>query len=315
MSSSHEYHLPVLLDEILSLFLHTTTGVFVDGTLGGGGHFRAMAERLDANSTLIGIDRDPEAIRWNLDRLPESQARIVLEKSPFSAFDRVLQAYHIDAVDGILLDLGVSSRQIDAPVRGFSYMQDAELDMRMDPTAGIPAHELIARSSDQELSAILQEYGEVRDAPRLARSLKRWCERNELKRSGDLRKWCAETFKGAVSVDLLARMYQSFRIAVNDELGELKRFLDKVIDFLKPGARLAVISYHSLEDRQVKTFMQANERTCICPPELPRCQCNERPRLRRLTRKAIRPGNDEIGRNRRARSARLRIAEKVGRAG
>jgi 16S rRNA (cytosine1402-N4)-methyltransferase len=312
MNESNTYHVPVLLDEFLPLFLHPAQGVFVDGTLGGGGHFQAMAQALNENSILIGLDRDPEAIQRFLAIPLAYRPRIIIEQSPFSEFDRVLVRHHLAAADGILLDLGVSSRQIDAPSRGFSYLQDADLDMRMDPTSGIPAHELIARSSESTLAEMLRGYGEVREPLKIARSLKKWREEKGLRRSGDVRAWANKTFKGAVSFDLLARIFQALRIAVNDELGELKRFLDKVLDFLNPGPRLAVISYHSLEDRMVKTFMRLHERTCICPPELLQCRCNGRPLIKRLTRKAIRPTPQEIARNHRARSARLRIAQRTG---
>jgi 16S rRNA (cytosine1402-N4)-methyltransferase len=311
MSERNGYHIPVLLDELLSLFLHKTSGVFLDGTLGGGGHFWAMAERLDTTSTLIGIDRDPEAIAWNRGRSRNCRPAIIIEQSAFSEFDRILAKHHFTAIDGILLDLGVSSRQIDESGRGFSYQRDADLDMRMDPASGIPAHEFITRADDAELARVLRDYGEVKGALRIARSLKEWGRKKNLNSSLDMRQWCSQTFGGGVSINLLARIFQALRIAVNDELGELKRFLDKVLDFLNPGARLAVIAYHSLEDRMVKEFIRLNERTCVCPPELLRCQCNAQPLLKRLTRKALRPTQAETERNRRARSARLRIAERT----
>jgi 16S rRNA (cytosine1402-N4)-methyltransferase len=311
MSECNDYHIPVLLDELLSLFLHKPSGVYLDGTLGGGGHFWAMAERLDTTSTLIGIDRDPEAIAWNRGRPHTCRPAIIIEHSAFSAFDRILAKHHFTAVDGILLDLGVSSRQIDDGGRGFSYQQEADLDMRMDPASGIPAHEFIARADDAELARVLADYGEVKGAMRIARSLKEWGRRKKLNSSVDIRQWCGQTFGGSVSINLLARIFQALRIAVNDELGELKRFLDTVLDYLNPGARLAVIAYHSLEDRMVKEFIRLNERSCVCPPELLRCRCNAQPLLKRLTRKAVRPMPAETQSNRRARSARLRVAERT----
>jgi 16S rRNA (cytosine1402-N4)-methyltransferase len=312
MSGPHEYHTPVLLDELLEQFLHNRGGVFLDGTLGGGGHFWAMAERLDATGTLIGIDRDPEAVSWNRDHSGPCLPCVIIEQSRFSAFDQVLRRHGIPAIDGVLLDLGVSSRQIDSIGRGFSYMRDALLDMRMDPQSDVPAFEFIERSSEAELASALRDFGEVHGALRVARSLKEWGLKKPLKTSFDVRQWCAQTFGQKVSISLLARIFQALRIAVNDELGELKRFLDKVLDFLNPGARLAVISYHSLEDRMVKEFIRCNERTCVCPPELPQCRCTTSPQLKRLTRKALRPSSEEVTRNSRARSARLRIAERTG---
>ncbi|MBN1128345.1 MAG: 16S rRNA (cytosine(1402)-N(4))-methyltransferase RsmH [Chitinispirillaceae bacterium] len=311
MSETDDYHTPVLLDEILSRVLHTGTGVYLDGTLGGGGHFWAMAQRLDESATLIGIDRDPEAVAWNRGRMRSCRPRIIIEQARFSEFDRVLEAHHFSQADGILLDLGVSSRQIDSAIRGFSYQHDNELDMRMDPASGMPAWEFLRRSGEEELASALGEFGEVRAARRIARSLKEWERTGSIRTSADMRKWYARTFRAKGSVDLLARIFQALRIAVNDELGELKRFLGKVLDFVTPGGRFAVISYHSLEDRMVKEFMRSNERSCICPPELPRCQCNASPLVKRLTRKALRPSAGEIVANRRARSARLRIAERT----
>jgi 16S rRNA (cytosine1402-N4)-methyltransferase len=309
MNALHEYHVPVLLDEVLRELPRKRDGVYLDGTLGGGGHFRALAGLLDESAKLIGIDRDPEAISWNRDRLPPSRATLIVEQSPFSRFDEVLKNHGIPSIDGCLLDLGVSSRQIDARERGFSYMQGSALDMRMNPEQGEPAHALIDRSSEDELAAILREYGEVDGAKKIARAMKNW--KRPLATSADLSACCAQLLGGRTSVKLLAKIFQALRIAVNDELGELKRFLGKILSFLAPGSRLAVISYHSLEDRMVKEFMRENERGCICPPELPVCICKRSPIFKRVTKKALRPSPQEIERNRRARSARLRIVERT----
>lgn len=312
MRGPHGYHTPVLLDEAIGLLLHRSDGVFCDGTLGGGGHFRAMAEKLSAAGTLIGIDRDPEAVAWNRDHLPPCRPRVILAQARFSEFDRVLGEHGIAGLDGVLLDLGVSSRHIDSPERGFSYQQAAPLDMRMDPADGVPAYEFLASSSADEIAAVLHEYGEVGGARRIARGIKRWSAIRPLKTSSDLRACCASLFGGRLSVKLLARIFQALRIAVNDELGELRRFCSKVIGFLKPGGRLAVISYHSLEDRIVKEFIGRNERPCSCPSEVPVCTCGRVPLLKRLTRKAVQPGPKEIAENPRSRSGRLRAAERMG---
>jgi 16S rRNA (cytosine1402-N4)-methyltransferase len=313
MIENHEYHTPVLLEEILDLLVCNENGVYVDGTLGGGGHFRAMAEKLTATGTLIGIDRDPEAVLWNKDRMPPCRPALIIEQARFSDFDTVLKRNSISSVDGILLDLGVSSRQIDEASRGFSYMQDAPLDMRMDPTNGIPAHELISRSDPDELAAVLRDYGEVEGPGRIAKAMKKWAaEGHPLKTSADLRACCAGMFNNRLSIKLLAKIFQALRIAVNDELGELQRFLAKVLDYLRPGSRLAVISYHSLEDRMVKEFMRKNERTCVCPPEVLQCVCNRTPIFKRLAKKALRSSGEEQSRNRRSRSARLRVALRTG---
>jgi 16S rRNA (cytosine1402-N4)-methyltransferase len=314
MNENHEYHTPVLLEEILESLVEKSTGVYLDGTLGGGGHFRAMAEKLDSTGILIGIDRDPEAVLWNKERMAPCRPTVILEQARFSDFDIVLKRNSIVAVDGMLLDLGVSSHQIDEATRGFSYMQDAVLDMRMDPANGIPAHELIDRSDQAELAAILREYGEVTGAGRVAGAMKKWSDSRGLKTSADLRACCADFLGNRLSIDLLAKIFQALRIAVNDELGELRSFLSKVLDYLRPGGRLAIISYHSLEDRMVKEFMRKNERVCICPPEVLKCVCTRTPVFARLTKKAVRPSEEEQRRNRRSRSARLRVVQRIGAA-
>ena len=312
MKAAYEYHTPVLLEEVVELLVHKSDGTFLDGTLGGGGHFLAMAERLTAAGTLIGIDRDPEAVAWNRDRLAPCRPRIIIEKARYSEFDRVLAMHHISSLDGMLLDLGVSSRQIDAASRGFSYRQDGPLDMRMDPATGMPAHELLRKSSDEELTAILREFGEVEHAGRIARGIKHAVARKPIVTSSDLRTCCASLLGNRIPVKLLSRIFQALRIAVNNELGELKVFLDKVLNFLRPNGRLAIISYHSLEDRMVKEYMRRYEGGCVCPPQIPVCVCNKVSLFKRLTKKAIRPSEGEVALNPRSRSARLRVGAKTG---
>jgi 16S rRNA (cytosine1402-N4)-methyltransferase len=311
MSEPNDYHTPVMLEEVLRLLPHKSDGVFLDGTLGGGGHFRAMAEKLDTAGTLIGIDRDPEAVLWNRNRLPSCRPAVILEQSRFSDFDRVLKNHNIPLLDGILLDLGVSSHQIDVPARGFSYLQEGPLDMRMDPLTGIPAHELIRTSSAEELAAILRDFGEVDGASKIAAAIK---NRGSVLTAADLRASCARAVSNRLSIKLCAKIFQALRIAVNDELGELQRFCARVLDFLKPGGRIVVIAYHSLEDRMVKKFLRENERSCVCPPEIPFCVCDRLPLFKRLTKKAMRPSAQEIALNNRCRSARLRAAERTGAA-
>jgi 16S rRNA (cytosine1402-N4)-methyltransferase len=312
MREPYAYHVPVLLEEVITLFPHKKDGVFLDGTLGGGGHFRAMAEQLDATGTMIGIDRDPDAVAWNRDRLASCRPKVILEQARFSEFDQVLARHNISSLDGMFLDLGVSSHQIDSRSRGFSYLHEGDLDMRMDPSRGIPASELLRTIDVAELAVILRDFGEVRGASKIAGAIKNWGRERPLLTSADLRACCAKEFSGHMSIKLLSKIFQALRIAVNDELGELQRFLARVLDFLKPGGRLAIISYHSLEDRMVKKFVQENERTCICPPEVPRCLCKRVPLFKRLTKKAIKPSAQEIARNRRCRSARLRVVERTG---
>ncbi len=309
--SEPSYHVPVLLEEVLRLIPHRRDGVYLDGTLGGGGHFRAIAGRLDEHGTMIGLDRDKEAVAWTRDHLEPVRPRVVLEQARFSEFDRVLLRHDIPSLDGILIDLGVSSHQIDDPSRGFSYLRGGDLDMRMDPSRGISAHELIRSSTVDEISTILREFGEVERPGKLAAAIKAAGMRHSAMTSTDLRECCTEAAGGALPIALLAKIFQALRIAVNDELGELRRFLSKVISVLRTGGRLVVISYHSLEDRIVKEYIREHERTCVCPPELPQCVCGKSPLFKRMTKKPIRPSATEIAVNRRSRSARLRAAERT----
>jgi 16S rRNA (cytosine1402-N4)-methyltransferase len=311
MSGPHDYHTPVLLEEVLRFVPHKSGGVFLDGTLGGGGHFTAMAERLDRAGTMIGIDRDPEAVLWNRERMPSCRPTVIFEQARFSEFDKVLNRHGIASLDGLFLDLGVSSRQIDFPDRGFSYLHEGGLDMRMDPSAGMTATELIRTSSAADLAVLLSDFGEVEGAAAIAAAIKRWSDGHPLRTTADLRECCSRAFSNRLSIKLLAKIFQALRIAVNDELGELRIFLAKVLDFLNPGGRLAVVAYHSLEDRIVKQYMRENERACVCPPESPRCVCRRAPLFKRLTKKAVQPSAEEIARNRRCRSARLRVAERT----
>ncbi|HON11960.1 MAG TPA: 16S rRNA (cytosine(1402)-N(4))-methyltransferase RsmH [Chitinispirillaceae bacterium] len=301
------YHEPVLRDEVTGLLVTRKDGVYVDCTMGGGGHFRALAEKLDSNATLIGIDRDIDAVNWNKSHAVKSDAAQIIEQERFSQFNKVLDKHDIGAVDGFLLDLGLSSFQIDSTERGFSYMRDSELDMRMSADDETTAASLLERMSEEELSDILSRYGEIRNPSRMARAIKS-CP--ELKTSSDLRE-CLSREYGHLDVKIIARVFQSLRIAVNDELGELRRFLDKVAGFLRAGGRLAVIAYHSLEDRMVKEFMREQEQSCICPPGLPVCKCNKPVLLKRITKGAVKPSEEEIRRNPRSRSARLRVAERT----
>jgi len=282
----------------------------VDCTLGGGGHFEAIIRALGEKGVAIGIDKDPDSVSWVRAKVISSPVRTIIEQSPFSRLGSVLDRHGIRSVDGILLDLGVSSRQIDDPHRGFSYMQDTILDMRMDPAGGRPAYELVRDEPREELCRIFHEYGEIAHAERMAHVIKEYLRRCELRTSGQL-KQCLAGYYGTVSVKLLSKTFQALRIAVNRELDELAECLQQAAKRLTKGGRLVVISYHSLEDRIVKNFMRTKEQGCTCPVAVPVCVCGNVSTLKRVSKKAIRPSYDEICRNRRARSARLRIAEKT----
>jgi 16S rRNA (cytosine1402-N4)-methyltransferase len=304
------YHVPVLAKESIEGLRVLPGGTYLDCTLGGGGHFEAIIRALAGKGTVLGIDQDPDSVSWVRTNVTLSSVRTIIEQSPFSRLDSVLDRHGIRSVDGVVLDLGVSSHQIDAPQRGFSYMHDTVLDMRMDPAEGRPAYELLRDEPQEELRRILHDYGEIRDAGRMARVIKEYLRSRELRTSGQL-KQCLAAHYGSVSVKLLAKTFQALRIAVNGEMEELTACLQKAVDRLSKGGRLVAISYHSLEDRIVKNFMQVKEKGCTCPADSPICTCRNVSILKRITKKAIRPSHDEIERNHRARSARLRVAEKM----
>jgi 16S rRNA (cytosine1402-N4)-methyltransferase len=332
--SGAEYHVPVLLDEVLELFVSAGVGVCVDGTLGGGGHFRAIAERLSALSSaektrsagggagcragascvrplLIGIDRDAEAVdRARRAGFDGFGVGVIIEQSRFSEFDAVLRKHGIELVDGLFVDLGVSSRQIDEPARGFAYMRDAPLDMRMDSGSGMTAAEFLERCGEEELAGVLENCGEIRNAPRLAKAIKSFMRGNKMETSADLKRCITGEYGERVDIKLIAKLFQALRITINGELEELKAFLDKSVTCLAVGGRVAVISYHSLEDRIVKEFFRNAEAACVCAPNQPVCTCGKQVLLRRINRKAVTASEEEIRRNPRARSARLRVAER-----
>jgi 16S rRNA (cytosine1402-N4)-methyltransferase len=286
-------------------------GVYVDATVGGGGHFREIVSMLDNKGTAIGIDRDPDAIAWCKSHLSHPRAHVILEQSPFANLDKVLSSHGISAIDGLLLDLGVSSHQIDEASRGFSYMQDAALDMRMDPAKGVSAAEFLSASEEEDLARIFSSYGEIRNPLRMAHAFKRYMAKNGMTTSTDVLACLKDEYGPSLPVKVIAKVFQAIRIAVNDELSELSACLQHAISYVKKGGRVAVISYHSLEDRIVKNFVRDNERPCKCPPTIPYCVCGKKILLKRINKKVIVPSESEIRNNSRARSARLRVAEKI----
>lgn len=304
------YHVPVMVDEVLSYLLVNPDGLYVDATVGGGGHTSALLRRLQAGARIIGIDADPEAISQARTRLG-ADPRVNIVHGRFSAIASIAQQQHISRCDGIFADLGLSSHQIDSPARGFSYLQEGPLDMRMNPQAGKSATALLDQLDAETLAKILFEYGEERYARRIARAIlaahrtsKTWSTRR-------LAAVVEKTLPARNRIKSLARVFQALRIAVNDELAELFEFLPPAFALLKSGGRLVVISYHSLEDRLVKRFIAERVKGCICPPESPVCTCGRTPEARALTRKPVRPRREENAANPRARSAKLRVLEKL----
>jgi 16S rRNA (cytosine1402-N4)-methyltransferase len=299
-----------LLDEAIELLTPRGEGVYLDGTVGAGGHAEAILEASSPGGRLIGIDRDPGAIEISRERLGRFGDRVEFHNLNFADLDelRTLAGAHLD---GALLDLGVSSMQIDEMARGFSYRQDAQLDMRMGPS-GEPARDMLARADLDTLTEILRDYGEERYARRIAREIVRARQREAVTTTGRLRA-IVESAVPARSHPLksVARVFQALRIAVNDELSALRTGLRLVVDRLSAGSRLVVISYHSLEDRIVKTTFREMASDCVCPRGLPVCGCDKIAEVIILTRKPVRPGDEEIATNPRSRSARLRAVERI----
>jgi 16S rRNA (cytosine1402-N4)-methyltransferase len=307
-------HVPVLADEVRSLLAVQPGETVVDATFGAGGHAALLAADLRGKGKLVAIDRDP-SVKEYYDRFRQRAAvQTRLLRGEFSLVLSQLAANGVQA-DAILMDLGVSSMQIDRPERGFSYIADAPLDMRMDTSGQETAADLVNELEVAELETIFRRYGEERFARPIARAIERRRRERPFETTADL----VETIKAAIPAPArfgeghpAKRVFQALRIAVNDELGALEQALPAALEMLRPGGRLAVISFHSLEDRIVKRFLREQERGCTCPPDFPVCVCGNEPVLRALGRKAVRPGAAEIAHNPRAGSARLRAAAKVG---
>ena len=307
-------HEPVLLAEVLQWMNVRENGVYADGTLGGGGHSGAMLEASGGTATLYGIDRDENAIAAATARLEHYPGFHAIHGN-FHDVKALLSQAGAPPLDGALLDLGVSSPQLDQAERGFSYHDDAPLDMRMDRSQGMTAADLLAEVSEGELTRILREYGEEKWAARIARFVVERRQTQPLRTTQDLvRVVDAAIPKAARRKDdghPARRTFQAVRIAVNDELDPLDRALEDFVDCLKPGGRLLVITFHSLEDRLTKRCFQRLQNPCVCPPKAPVCTCGRKPKVRILARGAVPPTAEEIARNPRARSAKLRVAEKL----
>ena len=307
------HHVSVLLWECIEALNIKPDGTYVDGTLGGAGHSSQIAQRL-TTGRLIGIDRDRVALAAAGERLKPYENNVTLVHSNFSQVKQVLQELGIPGVDGILLDLGVSSPQLDDGERGFSYMADAPLDMRMNRSDSLSAYEVVNQWSYDELKRILYDYGEERYAPKIAAAICKRREEKPIKTTLEL----VDIIRGAMPPAALRekqhpakRSFQAIRIAVNDELGSVEKVMKDAIDCLNPGGRLAIITFHSLEDRIVKNGMLDAAKGCTCPPNFPVCVCGKKPRVQILTRKPIVSGDKELEINPRARSAKLRVCEKL----
>lgn len=301
-------HIPVLYKEVLAGLQARPGGRYIDATLGAGGHAAGILEASAPDGRLLGLDADPDAVAYARERLQVFGDRAVLWAGNFRHLSTVAHALDFGQVQGILMDLGLSSRQLEDATRGFSFNQEGPLDMRMDPRQGQAAADLLNTLPEQELADLLWRYGEERHSRRIARAI---VAARPVARTDELAELVARTVGRRERIHPATRTFQALRIAVNEELEALEEALPQARDLLRPGGRLAVIAFHSLEDRIVKQFFRKEARDCLCPPEVPVCSCGHRATLKEVTRKPIRPSGEEVARNPRSRSARLRLAERL----
>ncbi len=309
------YHVTAMLEEAVDMLACLPGKIIVDGTLGGSGHARRICEQIGPDGVFIGIDQDQDAIDQARRVLPMDKLRVHIVHGNFVDLSLFLSQLGIDAVDGILIDIGLSLHQIEASGRGFSFSRDEPLDMRMDVRSDDTAADLVASMGERELSQVFSRYGEERWAVRIARHLVEYRKTQSVTTSGQLARLVSEAVPAAVArkqkIHPATRVFMALRIAVNRELEVLDRFIDTAVDLLNPGGRLCVLSFHSLEDRIVKHRFRAMERPCTCPPSFPHCVCGRQATVRLLTRKLLRPTDVEIKKNPMARSTRLRAVEKL----
>ncbi|MCD8083211.1 MAG: 16S rRNA (cytosine(1402)-N(4))-methyltransferase RsmH [Clostridiales bacterium] len=307
-------HRPVLLDETIDSLNIRSNGIYVDGTLGGGGHASEVCRRLGEGGRLIGIDQDADAIRAASERLRRYGEQVTVVRDNYENIETILADLHVDRVDGIYLDLGVSSYQLDTAERGFTYREeDAPLDMRMDQRSTRTAADIVNTCTEQELYRIIRDYGEDRFAKNIAKHIVKRRQEKPFETAGELN----EAIRAAIPAKVRAtgghpskRTYQAIRIELNRELEVLNRSIDTMIGHLALGGRLSIITFHSLEDRIVKTRFRLNEHPCTCPPEFPVCMCGKKSMGRVVTRKPILPSDEEAETNPRAKSAKLRVFER-----
>ena len=307
-------HVSVLLKETIEQLNIRPDGIYVDGTLGGGGHAFEVCKRLSDKGRLIGIDQDADAVLAAGERLREFGDRVTIVRSNYCNMRMELQKLGIDRVDGILLDLGVSSYQLDTAERGFAYREDAPLDMRMDQRQNKTARDIVNGYSEAELYRVIRDYGEDKFAKNIAKHIVSAREKKPIETTGEL----SEIIKGAIPAKVrmngghpAKKTFQAIRIELNGELEVLKNSLDDMIDLLNPGGRICVITFHSLEDRIVKTIFKTNENPCTCPSNFPVCVCGNKPKGRLAVKKPIVPGEEELEENKRSKSSKLRVFERI----
>lgn len=309
-------HIPVLYQETIDFLQPKTAGRYIDGTVGAGGHAKGILRASAPDGKILAFDKDREAIIYARQQLPEADQRITFVHASYSRMAELAPAYGFDKADGILLDLGLSSRQLENASRGFSFVNDGPLDMRFDTTSRSTAADLVNELDASELAAIFKRYGEVRHSHRLAEMIVSNRPLYTTKQLADLisqesSKYGTRHRGRGQRIHPATQVFQALRIAVNEELAELERGLDAAVTLLEVGGRLVVISFHSLEDRIVKHFIRDMSQDCICPPGQPVCTCNYQPLLRPVRRKVVRPTESEIASNPRSRSAKLRVAERI----
>ncbi len=307
-------HIPILLDECIENLKINPIGTYVDGTLGGAGHGLAICKNLTAQGHFIGIDQDEDAIKVAQERLMGQAPKISIVRDNFKNIKDILQKLQVENIDGMLLDLGVSSYQLDEPLRGFSYQKDAPLDMRMDNRQSFTAKDIVNYYSQEELTNVIKNYGEEKWASRISKFIVQYRQNKEIKSTGEL----VDIIKKAIPAKArrsgphpAKRTFQAIRIEVNNELNILQDTIESIVDCLNLGGRLCIMSFHSLEDRIVKKTFQRLVNPCECPPEFPQCICNKKPKIKIITKKPITPTEIELKDNSRSRSAKLRVAERI----
>lgn len=307
---SSEYHRPVLWQEVVGNLILSRDGVFVDCTLGGGGHSQAILENISSQGRVIGIDQDDDALYYSAERL-KKYSNFITAKGNFAQVKTILKKEGISKVDGFLFDIGVSSHQLDEASRGFAFSAEGPLDMRMDRSNILTASKVINTSREKDLADIFYLYGEEKKSFRIAEKIIAFRKKKKIETTGELKNIISEFYSGKYLIKALARIFQSLRIFVNNELDVLELALKDSFEMLNIGGRLAVISYHSLEDRIVKNRFKYWQSDCVCPPELPICQCNKVRQIKIVRPFPITPDENEIKTNKRSRSAKMRICEKL----
>ena len=303
-------HQSVLLKEVVDNIIMNKSGIYIDGTVGFGGHANAILSKLNNKGKLIGIDLDPYALEYtknSLSKFPKKSYS--LYKGNFSEFPKIINQIGIAKVDGLVVDLGISSYQIDSGHRGFSYMNNGPLDMRFDDKNGISAKELLNNISELDLSNTIKMFSEEKKHKKIARNIVKYAHEGKMNTTFDLKESIKEVINPKYLNKTLSRVFQAIRIKINNELNNLKVLLNNSIKHIKKGGRIAIITFHSLEDSIVKNFFKQNSLDCICPPIFPICNCNTKPKLKIINKKVISPSEKELIKNSRSRSAKLRIAE------